>query len=82
MFSNLKKKIKELAKKAVFTAEAELGSGNGQEKKALAINYVVNRLPFPPIIKTIVSVLLLSFIDDVIEISVDYMNSLPKTEGE
>lgn len=82
MFSNLKKKIKELAKKAVFTAEAELGSGKGQEKKALAISYVVNRLPFPPIIKTIVSVLLSSFIDDVIEISVDYMNSLPKTEGE
>ena len=82
MFQNLKNKIKELAKKAVLVAEAELGSGKGQEKKALAISYVVNRLPFSPIVKTAVSVLLSSFIDDVVEISVDYMNSLPKTEGE
>lgn len=82
MFSNVKNKIKELAKKAVFFAEAELGSGKGQEKKAMAISYVVNRLPFPKVIKTIISVLLSSFIDDVVEISVDYMNSLPKTEGE
>ena len=82
MFSNVKNKIKELAKKAVFVAEAELGSGKGQEKKALAISYVVNRLPFPTIVKNIVSILLSSFIDDVVEISVDYMKSLPKTEGE
>ena len=82
MFENLRKRIKELAKKAVLVAEAELGSGNGQEKKALAINYIVKRLPLPPVVKTIVSVLLSSFIDDVVEISVEYMNSLPKTEGE
>ena len=49
MFSNVKNKIKELAKKAVFFAEAELGSGKGQEKKAMAIAYIVNRLPFPPV---------------------------------
>ena len=82
MFSNVKNKIKELAKKAVFFAEAELGSGKGQEKKAMAIAYIVNRLPFPPVVKTVVSLLLSSFIDDVVEISVDYMNSLSKTEGE
>ena len=82
MFSNVKNKIKELAKKAVIVAEAELGSGNGQEKKRLAIQYVVNKLPFAPLLKTIISVLLSSFIDDVVEISVDYMNSLPNIEGE
>lgn len=82
MFSNVKKKIKELAKKAVIVAEAELGSGKGQEKKRLAIQYIVNKLPFAPVLKTIISVLLSSFIDDVVEISVDYMNSLPNIEGE
>ena len=82
MFSNVKKKIKELAKKAVIVAEAELGSGKGQEKKRLAIQYIVNKLPFTPVLKTIISVLLSSFIDDVVEISVDYMNSLPNIEGE
>lgn len=82
MFSNVKNKIKELAKKAVIFAEAELGSGKGQEKKELAINYIVNRLPFAPIVKTILSILLSSFIDDVVEISVDYMNSLPEIKGE
>ena len=82
MFSNVKNKIKELAKKAVIVAEAELGSGKGQEKKRLAIQYIVNKLPFAPLLKTIISVLLSSFIDDVVEISVDYMNSLPNIEGE
>lgn len=82
MFSNVKKKIKELAKKAVIVAEAELGSGKGQEKKRLAIQYIVNKLPFAPVLKTIISVLLSSFIDDVVEISVDYMNSLPNIEGK
>ena len=82
MFSNVKNKIKELAKKAVIVAEAELGSGKGQEKKKLAIQYIVNKLPFVPLVKTIISVLLSSFIDDVVEISVDYMNSLPSMEGE
>ncbi len=77
MFKNLKLKIKELAKKAVFTAELELGSGKGQEKKKLAIEYVVKNLPFPVIVKSIISVLLSSFIDDVVEISVSYMKSLP-----
>ena len=82
MFKNVKNKIKELAKKAVIFAERELGSGQGQEKKKLAIQYIVNKLPFPLVVKTLISVLLSSFIDDVVEISVDYMNSELKTEGE
>ena len=70
MFKNLKLKIKELARKAVFIAESQLGSGKGQEKKKLAIDYIVRNLPLP------------IFIDDVIEISVSYMKSLPAKEGE
>ncbi|MBE7712822.1 MAG: hypothetical protein E7Z87_03675 [Cyanobacteria bacterium SIG26] len=76
IFSNVKTKIKELAYKAVITAEEKLGSGQGEAKKKLAIQYIVNYLPFSPIIKTIVSTLLSGFIDDVIEIAVHYMNSL------
>ncbi len=82
MFSNLKNQIKELAKNAVFVAEETLGSGNGQEKKKMAIDYVIKNLPFPNWVKYVISVLLSSFIDDVIEIAVQYMKSLPKTEGE
>ncbi len=82
MFSNFKNQIKELAKNAVLVAEEKLGSGNGQAKKKMAINYVVNNLPLPIWLKGIISVLLSSFIDDVVEIAVGYMKSLPKTEGE
>ena len=82
MFSNVKNKIKELAKKAVRIAEAELGSGKGQEKKKMAIAYIVRKLPFSSFLKTLISVLLSSFIDDVVEISVDYMNSQQGSEGE
>lgn len=83
MFSNVKKQIKELAKNAVMAAEAQLGSGHGQEKKKMAIDYVLKNLPFPDFIKTIISVLLSSFIDDVVELAVSYMKSLQKsTKGE
>ena len=69
MFSNVKKQIKELAKNAVLAAEAQLGSGHGQEKKKMAIDYV--------------SILLSSFIDDVVELAVGYMKSLQNTtKGE
>ena len=54
MFSNVKKQIKELAKNAVMAAEAQLGSGHGQEKKKMAIDYVLKNLPFPDFIKTII----------------------------
>lgn len=83
MFSNVKKQIKELAKNAVLAAEAQLGSGHGQEKKKMAIDYVLKNLPFPEFVKTIVSVLLSSFIDDVVELAVGYMKSLQNTaKGE
>ena len=82
MFSKIKNQIKELAKNAVLVAEQELGSGKGQEKKELAIEYILKNLPFSGFVKSIISIFLSSFIDDVIEISVNYMKSLSKAEGE
>ncbi|CDE93021.1 MAG: hypothetical protein V8S20_07255 [Candidatus Gastranaerophilaceae bacterium] len=82
LFSKTKTKIKELAKNAVLVAEAELGSGKGQEKKKLAIEYVLKNLPISNFLKSIISILLSSFIDDAIEISVNYMKTLSTTQGE
>ena len=82
LFSKTKNKITELAKNAVLVAEAELGSGKGQEKKKLAIEYVLKNLPISSFLKSIISILLSSFIDDAIEISVNYMKTLSTTQGE
>ena len=82
LFSKTKTKIKEWAKNAVLVAEAELGSGKGQEKKKLAIEYVLKNLPISNFLKSIISILLSSFIDDAIEISVNYMKTLSTTQGE
>ena len=82
LFSKTKTKIKELAKNAVLVAEAELGSGKCQEKKKLAIEYVLKNLPISNFLKSIISILLSSFIDDAIEISVNYMKTLSTTQGE
>lgn len=82
LFSKTKTRIKELAKNAVLVAEAELGSGKGQEKKKLAIEYVLKNLPISNFLKSIISILLSSFIDDAIEISVNYMKTLSTTQGE
>lgn len=82
MFENIKKQIKELAKNAVLKAEQELGSGKGQQKKRVTIDYVLKNLPIPEFMKMIVSVILSSFIDDSIELAVSYINSLSKMQGE
>lgn len=73
MFKNLKTTIKELAKAAVVKAEQTLGSNKGQEKKKMAIEYVVSRIPIPFPFNILVSMLLSSFIDDAIEFAVEYM---------
>ncbi len=57
----------------MLIAETELGSGKGQEKKKLAVDYVVKNLNFSAPVKMIISVILSRFIDDVIEISVRLM---------
>lgn len=82
MFESIKKQIKELAKNAVLKAEQELGSGKGQQKKRVAIDYVLKNLQIPEFMKMIVSVILSSFIDDSIELAVSYINSLSKMQGE
>lgn len=73
MFEGIKNQIKELAKNAVLIAETELGSGHGEEKKKIAVDYVLKNLNFSTPVKIIISVILSSFIDDVIEISVRLM---------
>lgn len=75
MFDKIKETIKELAKTAVLKAEEALGSNKGQQKKEMAIKYVVDRLPVPSFLKTVISVLLSSFIDDAIELAVEYMKN-------
>lgn len=75
MLAKLKVKIKELAKTAVYRAEELLGSSKGQEKKDMAVNYVADKLPLPALIKPLVILLLSSFIDEAIELAVEYMKS-------
>ena len=79
---NTKNKIIELAKNAVMVAEAELGNGKGEEKKKMAINYILKNLPLPTFIKNILFIILSGFIDDAIELAVNYMKSLPKIQGD
>ena len=74
MFDNLKLKIKELAKFAVIKAEETLGEKKGQQKKEMAINIIVSKIPVPNFMKVVISILFSSFIDDAIEIAVEYMN--------
>ena len=83
MLFNIKKMITDLAKNAVLVAEEELGSGKGQQKKQMAIDYIVSHLPFSGMTKSIISIFLSRFIDSAVEVSVKYMNALPKEkQGE
>lgn len=75
MFNNLKTKIKELAKSAVVIAEKTLGSCKGQEKKKMAVEYIMKYIPVPAPFKLLISLLLSSFIDDAVEFAVQYMEA-------
>nr|DAT14472.1 MAG TPA: holin [Caudoviricetes sp.] len=75
MFDKLKETIKGLAKTAVLKAEKALGSSKGQQKKEMAVNYVVEKIPVPALLKPLFSILLSSFIDDAVELAVEYMKS-------
>lgn len=81
MFINLKERIKQLAQSAVAIAERSLGSKTGKEKKVMAINYIVEHLPVNQFLKGFVAFVLSGFIDNAVEYSVKYMNSL-NTDGE
>lgn len=82
MKPKLREIINNLAKEAVLRSEELLGSGCGQQKKEMAIDYVTEHLPFSGFGKKIVAVLLSWLIDDAIEFSVSYLNSLAKEKGE
>ena len=72
MFINLKTKIKKLAQIAVIQAEKTLGSNTGKQKKEMAINFIIERIPVPVILKPLVSLAFSSFIDEAIEFAVKY----------
>ena len=75
MLKKIKAIIKNLAQKAVIIAEEELGSGNGQAKKQIAIEYIINNLPFSAPIKQIISFLLSKMIDELVESAVEWLHS-------
>lgn len=75
MFNKLKTTIRQLAKSAVLRAEEALGSNKGQQKKEMAVKYIIEKLPVPYFLKPIISVLFSSFIDDAVELAVRYMKS-------
>lgn len=76
MFDNLKSKIKEIAVAAVEFAEETLGSNKGKQKKEMAVQYIVSRIPVIQPFKTLIAMLLSSFIDDAVEFAVQYMKSV------
>lgn len=75
MLKNLKIIIKETAYSAVKMAEATLGSASGKQKKQLAIEFIVSKLPVVQPIKAILMIFLSKFIDKSIEQAVEYMKN-------
>lgn len=73
---NVKNTITELAYAAVTMAEQSMDSLSGQEKKNMAIEYIVSMLPIISPFKSIIVVLLSKFIDEAIEKAVEYMKSV------
>ena len=75
MFKNLKSAIKVLARQAVKIAEENLSGEEGKKKKQMALEYVISNIPVCAPFKKIAAKLLSSFIDDAIELAVEYMKS-------
>ena len=76
MFTKLKTAIKELAKKAVVMAEEALGSNTGQQKKEMALEFIISNIPVIAPFKTIIAGLLSKFIDEAVELAVARMKEL------
>lgn len=76
MFKNIKQNITDLAYAAVNMAEKSIETTTGQEKKVMAIEYVVSMLPVFQPLKGLVIMLLSEFIDEAIEQSVKYMKEI------
>ncbi len=75
MLMKLKLKIRELAKTADKLAEEALGSSKGQEKKTMAIEFVLEKISPPALLRPFVKILFSSLIDEAIELAVEYMKS-------
>lgn len=73
--SLFKKTVKVLADEAVKEAEKFLGAGKGDEKKEIAVNYVIGKLPVPGIFKPALKLLLSDLIDESIEFAVRRLNA-------
>ncbi len=82
MVRTLKSIIRNLAHNAVLIAEDKLGSGNGQAKKQMAIDYIVNNLPFPEWIKQVLSFFLSKMIDELVESAVEWLHCQNEIQGE
>lgn len=82
MIKKIKTIIKNLAQNAVLVAEEEFGSGNGQAKKQMAVEYIVKNLPFSDPIKKILSILFSKIIDEFIESAVKWLHSQKEKQGE
>lgn len=76
MFKNIKQTITDLAYTAVNMAEQSMDTVTGQDKKTMAIEYVVSMLPIFQPLKSIIVVLLSKFIDEAIEQAVKYMKEV------
>ena len=82
MVRTLKSIIRNLAQNAVLIAEEEFGSGNGQAKKQMAVEYIIKNLPCPSFVKQILSVLLSKMIDEFVESAVKWLHSQKEIQGE
>lgn len=76
MIKNIKQKITDLAYAAVNMAEQSMDTKTGQEKKDIAIEYVVSMLPLLPPLKGVVVFLMSKFIDEAVEQAVKYMKEI------
>lgn len=69
----------QLAVVAVRKAEQALGSGKGEEKKVMAVNYVMARLRLPAFLEFLrpcIKKTLLAIIDEIVELAVEKLNQL------
>ncbi len=76
ILDKIKETITDLAYSAVSYAENSLSTSSGQEKKRLAITFVVNKLAIATPFKPFVIFILTDFIDNAIEKAVEYMNEV------
>lgn len=77
LLKKYEKQIYELADRAVKEAEIFLGSGKGQQKKQMAIDFILKYLPLPVWLqwfKPVINTTLHKLIDKAIEECVEKMN--------